>query len=233
MSDISEVHSYLNIQLGGKTIPLITADTITMFIITAILCISIVLMTRRMEAVPRGIQKGAEAFVEFMSNFGRNQIGHHYKPFIPYLSTLIIFILVSNMIGIFNVIPFVFQLHPPTKNINVTACLAILTIFVVLGTEFKYKGIKGWLKSFYKPTPVHGFVKILDYVIRPLSLCLRLFGNILGGYIVMALVYNALPIFLPVVIAGYFDLFDGALQAYVFVFLTALYLSEAVEPLEV
>ncbi|MDR2888217.1 MAG: F0F1 ATP synthase subunit A, partial [Lachnospiraceae bacterium] len=79
---------------------------------------------------------------------------------------------------------------------------------------------------------IFGFVKVLDLVVRPMSLCLRLFGNILGGYIVMTLIYQAFPAIVPAVVGVYFDLFDGGLQAYVFIFLTMLYISEAVEPLE-
>ncbi|MDR1096242.1 MAG: F0F1 ATP synthase subunit A, partial [Spirochaetaceae bacterium] len=83
--------------------------------------------------------------------------------------------------------------------------------------------------SFYRPLPINGFVKVLDYFARPVSLCLRLFGNILGGFIVMNLLYYAFPIVAPALVGVYFDLFDGALQAYVFVFLTMIFLQEASE----
>ncbi len=67
-------------------------------------------------------------------------------------------------------------------------------------------------------------------MVRPMSLCLRLFGNILGGYISMTLLYGALPLVMPAIVGLYFDLFDGGLKAYIFVFLMSLYLTEAVEP---
>jgi F-type H+-transporting ATPase subunit a len=71
---------------------------------------------------------------------------------------------------------------------------------------------------------------LLEYIIKPLSLCLRLYGNILGGYIIMTLIENAMPIPLlaPSALSLYFDFFDGAIQAVVFTFLTTLYVSEAV-----
>ena len=69
----------------------------------------------------------------------------------------------------------------------------------------------------------------MDYVVRPLSLALRLFGNIFGGYIVVELLYHACALVAPAIAGVYFDLFDGALQAYVFAFLTMVYLQEATE----
>jgi F-type H+-transporting ATPase subunit a len=72
---------------------------------------------------------------------------------------------------------------------------------------------------------------LLEYIIRPASLCLRLFGNILGGYIIMLLIEQALPvpIILPAALSLYFDFFDGLIQAVVFTFLTTLFVAEAVE----
>jgi F-type H+-transporting ATPase subunit a len=124
---------------------------------------------------------------------------------------------------------FEFGIEPPTKNINVTLCLALITMGFSVITEFRFKGVRGWIRSFYKPTPVNIFVKILDYIVRPMSLCLRLFGNILGGYIAMTLAYMAFPLAFPAALSLYFDLFDGFIQAYVFIFLSIIYLSEAAE----
>jgi F-type H+-transporting ATPase subunit a len=124
---------------------------------------------------------------------------------------------------------FRLELRPPTKNLNVTLCLALMSILVALRAEFRHQGVRGWLRSFYRPTPVSAFVKLLDYAVRPMSLCLRLFGNMLGGAIVMSLIYVAMPLFAPAAVGVYFDLFDGVMQAYVFVFLTMIYIGEATE----
>ena len=72
-------------------------------------------------------------------------------------------------------------------------------------------------------------INILEVVIRPTSLCMRLFGNVLGAFVIMKLIEYVLPVGLPVIFSAYFDLFDGLLQAYVFVFLTSLYISEEIE----
>lgn len=245
MEHAVEAQVYAYIEIAGKQIPFITDAIVTTWIIMAFLMIAVLVLTRKLKAVPGIGQNIAETVVEFMRNLCKGQIGHHYKDFVPYLGTVLLLLVCSNMIALFNIIPsgaalakifgnpalesFNLSLHPPTKNFNCALCLAIFSIVIVIYSEFKYQGVRGWLRSFYKPTPISAFIKILDYIVRPMSLCLRLFGNILGATIVMALLYSALPIFAPAVIGIYFDIFDGALQAYVFVFLTMLYIAEAVE----
>lgn len=225
-------HVYMSIDIGGTSVPFITDAVIVMFIITAVIVLAVVLCTRKLSLVPSKVQNAAEILIDFVNNLSRNQIGRHYKPFAPFLCTFLLFLALSNTVAIFNIFPH-FSMHPPTKNFNVALCLAIVTIVTVIFAEFRYKGFRGWLKSFYTPTPISAFVKLLDYVVRPLSLCLRLFGNILGGYIAMSLLYSAIPLVLPAFVSMYFDLFDGGLQAYVFIFLTTMYLAESTEEQEV
>ena len=72
-------------------------------------------------------------------------------------------------------------------------------------------------------------LNVLEIFIRPLSLCMRLFGNILGGFVVVELVKLIIPVIVPIPFNFYFDLFDGLIQAYVFVFLTSLFIKESIE----
>ena len=69
----------------------------------------------------------------------------------------------------------------------------------------------------------------MEIAIRPLSLCMRLFGNVLGAFVIMKIIEYCVPVGIPLVFSAYFDLFDGLLQAYVFVFLTSLFIKEAIE----
>ena len=239
MGEISvESHVYYSIEIGGKAVPLITDAVVTMWVVTAVIIVAILLFTRNLSKIPKGPQKVMEMLVDFVNNLLKGQMEHHYKVFAPFICTVLLFLGLSNTISLFNIIPtgvtssghhFGIELEPPTRNINVTACLAIVTLIILIFSEFKFKGFKGWLRGFYKPNPIFGFVKILDYVVRPMSLCLRLFGNILGGVVAMTLIYGAIPILVPALVSVYFDIFDGILQAYVFVFLTVMYLAEAVE----
>ena len=77
--------------------------------------------------------------------------------------------------------------------------------------------------------PLLAPINVLEIFIRPLSLCMRLFGNVLGAFVVMELIKLIVPVFVPVPFSFYFDIFDGLIQAYVFVFLTSLFVKEAVE----
>ena len=85
------------------------------------------------------------------------------------------------------------------------------------------------MKRFAKPMPILTPINILEIFIRPLSLCMRLFGNVLGAFVIMELVTLVVPVGVPAILSLYFDVFDGLIQAYVFVFLTSLYIAEAVE----
>ena len=99
----------------------------------------------------------------------------------------------------------------------------------MLYAGFHKKGLKGFLKSFAEPAPIMLPINILEVVIRPTSLCMRLFGNVLGSYVVMKLLEFICPAVLPIPFSLYFDFFDGFIQAYVFVFLTSLFIKEAIE----
>ena len=120
-------------------------------------------------------------------------------------------------------------MKPPTKDLNVTIALALMSIVMVEIAGIKRKGVGGWLKYFTKPIAVITPINILEIVIKPLSLCMRLFGNIFGGFIIMELLKILVPFAVPIPFSCYFEIFDALLQAYVFVFLTSIYLSEAVE----
>ncbi len=217
--------------LFGFEIP-VTDLVVTMWIIMAIMIILAIFLTRKLSIVPNKRQNIAELIVELINNMVKDAIPHHWKAFAPYLGTVVLFLVFANTVSIFNIIPGAeegFKLRPPTRNINVTVCFAVMSICVVIFAGIRYKGVGGWIKSFAQPTPIMLPFNILDYVIKPTSLALRLFGNILGAFIVMELIYMALPIFAPAVLSLYFDLFDGILQAYVFMLLTSIYISEALE----
>ncbi len=227
---IEAMNPHVMFTIPGVNIPV--ADVVvTMWIIMAVLMFFAVFLTRKLTAVPNKKQNVAEIVVEMINNICKDAIGdHHWKPFAPFLGTVMLFLIFANTVSIFNVIPGEgFKLRPPTRNINVTACLALMSIIVVIYAGIRYKKLSGWLKSFVEPIPMMLPFKVLDYGIKPLSLALRLFGNILGAFIVMELIYAAMPPVIPAALSIYFDLFDGILQAYVFMFLTSLYIAEVLE----
>lgn len=109
-----------------------------------------------------------------------------------------------------------------------TASLAVMSIVLVEAAGIRKRGIKDGSKALRSRSD-HAPINVLELFIRPLSLCMRLFGNVLGAVVVMALIKYLLPVVVPLPFSGYFDIFDGVIQAYVFVFLTSLYIKEAVE----
>jgi F-type H+-transporting ATPase subunit a len=135
--------------------------------------------------------------------------------------TVCLFIGLANIIGIFG-------MKPPTKDLNVSGGLAIMSIVLVEAAGIRAKKVSGWLKSFTQPIAIITPINILEIGIRPLSLCMRLFGNVLGSFIIMELIKQVVPILAPPFLSLYFDFFDGFIQAYVFVFLTGLYIKDAV-----
>jgi F-type H+-transporting ATPase subunit a len=188
--------------------------------------------------VPRGSQVFLEWAVEFLNNFSREHFGKRERIYGPYIGTVFLFLLVANIIPAFSPMaigvlglkpPFV--IRPPTRDINLTAALALVSILLVLFGGLRARGIKGWARNLFRPVPMMLPFNLLEYIIRPVSLCLRLFGNILGGYIIMLLVEHALPVpvLVPAALSLYFDFFDGLIQAVVFTFLTTLFVGEAVE----
>lgn len=104
-----------------------------------------------------------------------------------------------------------------------------MSIILIEFSGIRQKGLKGFIKSFAEPVPFIAPLNVLEVFIRPLSLCMRLFGNILGGFVIMELLKIVAPILVPIPFSFYFDVFDGLIQMYVFVFLTAIFMKELMD----
>lgn len=210
------------IHLGSFDIPIAESTVITWVIMVILLALCIFL-TRglKVKNVSRR-QLVAESIVGWLEKFVIGMTGEEGKAFVPYLCSVLLYIGFANLIGLCGV-------KPPTKDLNVTAALAVMSIVLVQYAGIHKKGFKGWLKSFTQPMAIVTPINILELFIKPLSLCMRLFGNVLGAFVIMELLKSLIPVVLPVPFSFYFDIFDGLIQAYVFVFLTSLYIKEAVE----
>ena len=204
---------------GG--IPVGESVVITWGVMAFLVVLSIIL-TRNLKKVPGKRQLVAELYVGFMNNFAKKYMGKHWKSFAPYFGTIGLYLGVANMIGMFGI-------TPPTKDLNVTAGLALMSCGLIYGSSFRYKGLKGGLHKFLEPNPMLLPINVMEIIIRPLSLCMRLFGNVLGAFIIMELIKIAIPVGLPLAASMYFDVFDGIIQAVVFVFLTAMFTQETME----
>lgn len=208
----------------------ITNVVIMSWITMAVIILWAVASTRKLKVVPSGLQNSAELVVEGITNFATNLIGPSAKKFVPYIGTIALFLAISNTAGAF----FMSELTngiigPSTRGMAIPVALAIMTIVIVIGAGIQKKGILGFIKSLFQPIFILFPFKVLEFFIKPLSLSMRLFGNIFGAYILMEMLIHALPAVLPSFACLYFDLFDGLLQVFVFVLLTCLYIAEEVE----
>ncbi len=229
------IKTVFTIHAFGLTIP-ISDTVVATWVVMAVLIGASFLLTRRFREIPKKPQLLVESLIGFINDFVTENAGHHGKDFAAFLGTIFIFMIVANLAPMLTPMggtffghnfepPFVIK--PLTRDINVTAAFAITVILTVIVSSIRYKGAKGFLKSFVTPLPFP--FSLMEYAIKPMSLCLRLFGNILGAYIIMLLVEAVMPVIVPPVLGLYFDLFDGLIQAVVFAFLSTIYIAEAIE----
>lgn len=195
---------------------------VTWIIIAALTLLSIVFVRNLRVENPGRIQLALESVVSWASGFFEDIIGKSNKRYIPWLMSVSLYLAVSNVIGLTG-------FKPPTKDLNMTAALALTSMILIEYSGIHKNGLKHWCAHFAKPVPAVAPIMVMEIFIRPLSLCMRLFGNMLGGFVVMELIKAIVPLLIPIPLSFYFDIFDGLLQAYVFVFLTALFMNEEME----
>lgn len=209
----------LNLPILGE----ISESVVVTWIIMAVLVgLSIIFVRNLKVENPGKVQIVLESAIGWAQDFFEGIIGKKNRAYVPYLITVLLYLAVSNTIGLLG-------FKPPTKDLNVTAALALMSMCVIEYSGIRKNGLVHWMKHFTKPVPVVTPIMVLEIVIRPLSLCMRLFGNMLAGFVVLELLKYFVPLICPLPVNFYFDIFDGLLQAYVFVFLTALFMTEEME----
>lgn len=206
----------------GDGIPVYESVVVT-WIIMAVLIVIAFIFTRNLKIDHISKRQAiAELAYTKLTDLVSGMIGERGRSYVPYLVTVLLYIGCANIIGLFG-------FKSPTKDLNVTIALAVMSIILVEAAGIYHLGLKKWLKKFTQPVAIVTPINILEVFTRPLSLCMRLFGNVLGAFVIMELIKIVVPVIVPAVLSCYFDLFDGLLQAYVFVFLTSLYISEEIE----
>lgn len=215
----------------------ITETVTTTWIIMAFLIGFSYFATRRFEKVPKGLQNALELIIDGVYGLTGQSMGEEKKKaFAPYMGTLMIFLVFANLAGLLG-------LRPPTADLNTTFALAAITFVMIHGNGIRRKGIGGYLKGFLDPIPVMLPINIIGELATPISLSFRLFGNIVGGLIIVNLLYGALgslglkfgidiPIFMTAIPAPmhiYFDVFAGVLQSFIFTMLTMVFVSLAMD----
>ena len=202
----------------------ITETVVSTWIVMAVIIVGAWILTRRFEQLPRGLQNVAGALVEGINDFTASTMGEKNRWFAPYAGTLLIFIFLSNISGLF-------ALWPPTADAATTLGLAMMTFVLIQYNNVKHKGLGGYIKAlFWEPIPIlFSPINIIGELATPISLGFRLYGNILAGVVIMGMIYSIVPILIPVPLHFYFDLFAGILQSFIFTMLTMVFVSMATE----
>lgn len=220
----------LLIKLGGREIIIHASIVNTIFVVLGLSLFALYVNKKMKEAnvdeKPTGFQNVIEIAVEAINDLVETNMGEKNMHFAPYILTLMFFLAIANLLGLIG-------LKPPTSDYSVTFSLAIITFFTTQIMLFKTRqGLGGYLKSFTEPFVLLTPINVIGELANPVSLSFRLFGNILSGGIIMTLLYGALGYFAPIVtpvLHGYFDVFSGLLQTFIFGMLTMIFISGATE----
>jgi F-type H+-transporting ATPase subunit a len=200
----------------------VTSTVVNTWIIMAIVSAIFIVLGRRLRVKPTRWQNAIEWVVEAIDGLIRDMIPHNSRLFLPVVGTLAVFIAAANLGGL---IP---GLRSPTTDINTPLALAIVVFFSVHYYGIRQKGLIGHLRHYVEPIFILLPIEVASELARTMSLTFRLFGNILGEEIVIAVLFLILPVLIPVPMM-LFSIFTSVIQAYVFTLLTVVYLSGAVQ----
>ena len=189
------------------------------------LIIASILLTRKMSTRnPSKIQTLIEMLYSFLEVLVVDNVGEEYSNFIPVLGTMFMMLFILDTSGMLG-------FSEATSNLSVTAGFTIITFCIMHGNAIKKNGVKEYFKGYARPYVPMILLNLMELFILPLSLCLRLFGNMLAAAIVVGLVYSGLnslnwacQLVIPIPVHLFFDAFDGIIQTIIFVMLTVMYM---------
>lgn len=225
------IHGIFSFHLFGQEI-WITTSHVCILIVMAVILIFAIAANRKLahaSEIPSGFQNVVELIVEKLDGMVSGTMGKWAPKFVNYISTIFIFILMSNISGLFG-------LRPPTADYGTTLALGLITFFLIHINQFRHQSGKQIWRDMCSPLPpwlpIWFPINLISEIAVPISLSLRLFANVLSGTVMMALVYGLLgkiAVIWPAALHVYFDLFSGAIQTYVFCMLTMTYISQNYE----
>ena len=208
----------------------LTTTHISMIIVIAAILVFAVCANRAIKnadpnKVPGPFLNVVELIVESLDGMVKGTMGpKKAMAFRNYVSALFLFILACNLSGLLG-------LRPPTADFGVTFPLAVITWVMIQYNGFKYQGM-GKINALFEPIFLFFPMNLISEFSTPVSMSLRLFGNILSGTVMMGLLYGLLPRVLtliwPAALHAYLDVFSGCIQAYVFCMLTMSFVSDAI-----
>lgn len=216
------IHSLYGFELFGQKVYLTTTHVSLLLICVGLIILALVtrLKLRDTEGRPGALQNAMELVVETLDGMVHDSMGRNGLRYRNYIGVLFLFLIFSNLSGLLG-------LRPPTADYGVTFPLGLITFFLIQYNNVKYNKM-GAVTDLFKPLPFLFPINLIGEIAVPFSLSLRLFGNILSGTVIMALIYGLLSkiAFLwPGILHIYFDIFSGAIQTYVFCMLTMVFMN--------
>jgi F-type H+-transporting ATPase subunit a len=200
----------------------VTRPVVTSWVIIAVLTVTSWVMTHRLAARPGRVQTAVEAIVIAVMAQVRDVIQKDPRPFLPLLGTLFLFLIAANLSG---VVPGV---EAPTAKLETPAALALVVFGAVHFFGVRARGFFGYLASFAEPKAIMLPLNLVSEVTRTFSLMVRLFGNVMSGEFVIALVVALAGLFVPVPLMA-LEIFVGLVQAYIFTMLATVFIGAAID----
>ncbi|MBQ5767841.1 MAG: F0F1 ATP synthase subunit A [Clostridiales bacterium] len=225
--EISEAIMQVQMSFAAGDNTLIITDAIIVTWIAVVIMLIIVAVLLGKPSKDHKLTKGqtilvslTELVINTAMSFGMNR--KQAEEVAPMVMTFGLVLVACNSISYFH-------LPPPAKNVAFPVGCAIVAIIYVIVMTFKFIGIKGFWISLTQPVAIMLPFRLLDYVIKPLSLALRLFGNVFAAFVFMEFLSISLPVIVPGIVGLWFDIIDGVIQAVVFAYLTMSYIGENLE----
>lgn len=207
----------------------ITGSVVTGWAIILLLTLLSIFATRRLKDVPGPLQNAAEMAMEGLTNYFTGILGHkHAKKYFPVFATFFIFIVVCNYTSILPGAGHLTGFSVPTASLSVTAALGIIAFFTTHAIGVREKGAKRYFGAFLKPFLLFLPLNLIEQLVRPFSLSLRLYGNLYGEEMVAEELYGIFPILLPLIM-NVMSLLFCMIQAMIFTMLLGIYVSEGIE----
>jgi len=224
MDELGKIHQLI-IPFLGHSITINLEVILMTWIVFALLIIIGLCASNKKSILPRPIQALGELIVSLLYELTEDALGKDLaKTYAPLVCALFMFLLFSNWLGI---IP---HLEEPTKDLNTTLGLGIMGFVIAHYAGIKSKGIKAYLKEYFQPIFFMMPLNVIGELAKIVSISFRLFGNIMGGSIIILVVsYLTYSIILPPFLYAFFGLFVGTIQAFVFTMLTVVYISVQVK----
>jgi F-type H+-transporting ATPase subunit a len=220
--------------------PSISSTILTMWIVIAFILFLGILATRRMKVVPGRLQNAVEWAYEFGSDFAVGIGGEKARRYYPIFAGFFIFILISNWSGLVPPIGKIDQLRAPTSDVNITLGLALTSFVLFQGEGFHQLGVRGYLGKFFPVGEFRhgigagilamyvGIIELFLEFVKPVTLSMRLFGNIYGGEVALAVISALTLAVVPVALLGLEALLN-LIQALIFSVLTLMFILIAIE----